>query len=71
MRKFAKPAEAIAATTKKLQKTSIVADYLRSLKLRSSRFGSLPFRKTISRVEWAARCCGAWVENFPERAKPI
>ena len=33
MRRFAETCEAIAATTKKLQKTSIVADYLRSLKL--------------------------------------
>jgi DNA ligase-1 len=54
MRRFAETAEAIAATTKKLQKTALVADYLKSL---------TPDEAAVAAVFLSGRAFPAWEET--------
>ena len=54
MRKFAESCEAIAATTKKLQKTAIAADYLKSRSTDEA---------VVSAVFLSGRAFPAWEET--------
>ena len=54
MRRFAEAAEAIAATTKKLQKTAIVAEYLKS---------RTPDEAAVSAIFFSGRAFAAWQET--------
>ena len=64
MQKLAETCEAIAATTKKLQKTAIVADYLKSRTAdEAAVVGGVSFRESISgmgRNDFAGRRTLLW-----------
>ena len=77
MIKLAEACERIAGTTKKLEKTAIVAEYLKSRHAGGGvRLRDLSFRPAISclgRDHSASRrheCCGGSSPNSPARAKP-
>ncbi len=77
MKTLAETCERIAATTKKLEKIAIVAEFLKSGSTGRG-FGSrrLSFRQTISGVggnHSSSRrnvCSGGWFRNYLARVKP-
>ena len=73
MKKFAETCERIAATTKKLEKTAIVAEYMKSRPTPEAAIGAVflsgrPFpvwEETTLQV--GDGCCGDWSPSLPEK----
>jgi hypothetical protein len=75
MQRLAETCEAIAGTTKKLEKIAIVADYFNSRTQKRRpyrRFSSLAGRSLYIRKQlskWAVRCFGRWYKSFLKKVR--
>ena len=75
MQAFAQTADAVAATTKKLEKVRLVAEYFRSRPVDEAAQAAVFFSGRAfppgrsEHCRWAARCCGGLWEKYRAREK--